>query len=237
MRFLYFILLISFFRISCWSEELSFTELHVDPFFEKAVDQKSQIILASGAFAVFLTNLNDDSTREAWKNHQKMSKEMSRAGDLLGSGALGVLSTGAQYFYDDDKDHWQSNARGLVWSTLFVTVLKYSFGRQRPGNSDSHLSFPSGHTTTAFATATSLTYAYGWEAAAIAYPIAVWVGLSRLSDDAHYESDVVAGAFLGFWAARASDYSTSSLKSETKQNVFFPVLGPDLNGVTWISSF
>jgi membrane-associated phospholipid phosphatase len=112
--------------------------------------------------------------------------------------------------------------------------MKYSFGRQRPGNSDSHQSFPSGHTSVSFATATSLTYAYGWKAAVIAYPVAVLVGLSRLSDDAHWASDVVGGAFVGFIMARASsyDWDDSSGATHSKTNlVFYPDFGPHEMGL------
>jgi membrane-associated phospholipid phosphatase len=70
-----------------------------------------------------------------------------------------------------------------------------------------HASFPSGHATLAFATATALdreTRA-GW-VPLVAYPLAALVGWSRVRDDQHWTSDVVAGAALGAWtAAKAHD--------------------------------
>ena len=215
----------------------SFADQHVYPFFEKAVDQNSQFILAAGVASVAIVNPQDDQIRSDWKNYHYMTKNTAQVGDFLGSGAAGVLALGGQYFFDGERDHWLSHARALVWSTVFSSALKFSFGRPRPGNSDDHHSFPSGHSTTAFTTATSLTYAYGWKAAMVAYPLATFVGLSRLSDDVHWGSDVVAGAFVGFWAARASYYSTQDIVEEKRKSVFLPVVGPGQLGAQWIYTY
>lgn len=236
MRFFYFILL---FYSSVWadSQQPSFADIHIHPFLEKATDQTSQFILVGGLVSVVGVNSQDDYIRDDWKKYHHMSQDAAKTGDLMGSGAVGALSMGAQYLWDTDRDNWVSHARALVWSTVFSSVMKYSFGRPRPGNSDSHYSFPSGHTTTAFTTATSLTYAYGWKAAVVAYPIATFVGLSRLSDDVHWGSDVVAGAFIGFWAARASFYSTKDIEEKIQQSALLPVVSPEQLGVSWVYRF
>ncbi len=60
------------------------------------------------------------------------------------------------------------------------------------------LSFPSGHTTAAFATATSLSLSFKkWEVAVPAFFYAGMVGYSRLRLGVHYPSDVAAGALIG----------------------------------------
>lgn len=212
-------------------------QLHVQPYFEKAIDENSRFILAGAVGSVYLVQLSDDQTRSQWKNHQKISKQDSHAGDILGSGLGSLVVLGSQYFFDENTDHWISHLRGMVWSTLFSSALKVGFGRGRPGESDSHLSFPSGHTSISFLTATSLTYAYGWKVAVIAYPLATFVGLTRLSDDAHWGSDVIAGAFLGYWAGRASFYSTSELESKLQNSEFLPYLRNESPGITWLYRF
>ena len=241
MRFFYFIIVCTslvFSRtVRADEQKPSFAELHVYPFFEKATDQTSQFILAGGLLSVAIVNPQDDHLRGDWKDYHYMSKDSAQVGDLLGSGAAGVLAMGGQYLWDKDQDNWISHARALVWSTVFSSVMKVSFGRPRPGNSDSHLSFPSGHSTTAFTTATSLTYAYGWKAAVVAYPLATFVGLSRMSDDVHWGSDVVAGAFVGFWAARASYYSTREIEEKAQNSVFMPVISPEQLGISWVYQY
>jgi membrane-associated phospholipid phosphatase len=62
------------------------------------------------------------------------------------------------------------------------------------------LSFPSGHTCIAFATATALTICIPrW--APLFFLVAVVVAIERVLEGAHYPSDVIAGAGLGVLAA------------------------------------
>jgi len=66
-----------------------------------------------------------------------------------------------------------------------------------------YASFPSGHATTAFATAVLLTLWYPrWAGAWIG--LAVLVGLSRVMLGSHFPSDVLAGALLGSAVALAA---------------------------------
>ena len=65
--------------------------------------------------------------------------------------------------------------------------------------------FPSGHTSTAFATATSLSVEYPkWYVIAPSFVWATAVGYSRMHLGVHYPSDVVAGAIVGSGSAYLS---------------------------------
>jgi membrane-associated phospholipid phosphatase len=61
-----------------------------------------------------------------------------------------------------------------------------------------HLSFPSGHTASAFAGATTLSFQYPrWYVILPSYGLAGIVGGSRLTSNNHWLSDVTVGALIG----------------------------------------
>ena len=78
--------------------------------------------------------------------------------------------------------------------------IKMATQRTRPDGTT--LSFPSGHTSSAFASATVLQRHFGWKAGLPAYAVATYVATSRLEDKRHYLSDVAFGAVLGIVAGR-----------------------------------
>jgi membrane-associated phospholipid phosphatase len=92
--------------------------------------------------------------------------------------------------------------RAQIVSQLFVQGAKFAVGRQRPDGSNS-LSFPSGHSASAFATATVVQEHFGWKAGIPAYTFAGFVGASRLAASKHYLSDVIIGAGIGIAAGRS----------------------------------
>ena len=102
---------------------------------------------------------------------------------------------------------------GMTWLAAQLVnggatyFMKAVFNRPRPAVSDPTLvaledvrihSFPSGHTSSAFALATSLSLDHPkWFVIAPAYLYAALVGYSRCYLGVHYPSDVIAGAALG----------------------------------------
>lgn len=91
--------------------------------------------------------------------------------------------------------------RAQVLSQVFVQGAKFAVQRPRPDGSNS-VSFPSGHSASAFATATVLQQYYGWKAGAPAYAFAGFVAASRMASSKHYLSDIAMGAGLGIAAGR-----------------------------------
>lgn len=63
-------------------------------------------------------------------------------------------------------------------------------------------SFPSGHTTTAFAGAELVRTEYGWGVGMGAYAVAATVGVMRMYNGKHWLNDVVAGMGFGILSAR-----------------------------------
>jgi membrane-associated phospholipid phosphatase len=92
-------------------------------------------------------------------------------------------------------------AQALIVNGAYTNILKYSVQRTRPDASNS-LSFPSGHTSTAFSLAAVANHHYGWKIGVPAYVLASGIGLSRIEKDRHYLSDVLAGATLGIIVGR-----------------------------------
>lgn len=110
----------------------------------------------------------------------------------------------------------------LVGSSVVMLGMKYGFGRDRPFVTYPELenlvhptdpSFPSGHTSVAFSTATSLTLAYPkWYVYVPAFLWAGAVGYSRMHLGVHYPSDVFVGALIGSGTAFLSNYLTEKIQ-------------------------
>ncbi len=98
--------------------------------------------------------------------------------------------------------HWEkaSKTTGTLLEALcvaeaFTLPLKFATQRTRPNGEN--FSFPSAHTSGAFALATTTEVLYGPAYGIPAYLLASLVGVSRLDSNSHFASDVVAGALLG----------------------------------------
>jgi membrane-associated phospholipid phosphatase len=90
-------------------------------------------------------------------------------------------------------------AQALAQMTTYA--MKYSIRRTRPDGT--RFSFPSGHTSVTFASATALHRNFGWKVGVPAYGVAAYVAGSRLQTRRHHLSDVVFGAALGITAGRS----------------------------------
>lgn len=91
--------------------------------------------------------------------------------------------------------------RAQIVGTVLTQGIKVSTGRQRPDGA--RFSFPSGHTSSSFATAAVLQRHFGWKAGIPAYGLAAFVAGSRLQENKHYMSDVIFGAAVGIVSGRA----------------------------------
>lgn len=102
-------------------------------------------------------------------------------------------------------------AGSMAISAATTLALKYGINRSRPFDTYAFIdqqtdavspSFPSGHTSNAFVTATSMTIAFPkWYVAAPAFAWASAVGYSRMHLGVHYPSDVLVGAAVGAGSA------------------------------------
>jgi membrane-associated phospholipid phosphatase len=91
--------------------------------------------------------------------------------------------------------------RAQILAEVLTEALKVSTRRERP-NHQNHFSFPSGHASITFASATVIERHLGWRQTIVGYTIASYVAASRLHDNRHYLSDVVFGATIGAISGR-----------------------------------
>ena len=116
-------------------------------------------------------------------------------------GAIGIpVAAGAITLARDDRPGLLQLGLTGGSGVLVTTALKYSIDSTRP-NGESH-SFPSGHTTMAFAGAGYLRVRYGWRVGLPFELLAATVGFARVQSHDHHWYDVVAGAAIGEGAAQ-----------------------------------
>lgn len=137
-------------------------------------------------------------------------------------------------------------AASLIASGIITPAIKLVVGRSRPRDdagiyhfkpfSYANSSFPSGHTTEAFALASVIANHY--EATWItctSYGIASLVGLARAYHHAHFASDIVAGAIIGSLVGKSVVAHNAELRSG--KVVLLPEAGPGLIGIRIAARF
>ena len=127
-------------------------------------------------------------------------KTTEKLGDA-GAVAIPLVALGATLLHEQDtNDGTIQLIESLASSTAVTLALKQVIDKRRP-NGQCCDSFPSGHSTVAFAGAAFIQKRYGWEYGIPAYLGAGFVAWSRVDADKHHVEDVVAGAAIGILAS------------------------------------
>jgi hypothetical protein len=179
------------------------------PFHLERSDAKWAIPAGIGFMALVTTDrITGDEIFES--NRQvKASNAISRAGSIYGLGAVATTF----YLIGRKNNDYRAretgllNAEALINSMITEAALKAITQRARPlaGRERSEFfergnSFPSGHSTQAWAVAAVIASEYKHRPAVqiAAYGIATAVSVARFTGHKHYISDVVAGSALGY---------------------------------------
>jgi membrane-associated phospholipid phosphatase len=179
------------------------------PLHLKGSDTKWVVPSGIGLMALFTTDrITGDEMFES--NRQlKASRDISYAGSIYGLGAV------ATTFYLIGRKNGDYRARetgllaaeALIDSVITEAALKGITQRARPMDGverseffDGGNSFPSGHSTQAWAVAAVIASEYKHRPAVqiAAYGIASAVSVARFTGQKHYISDVVVGSALGY---------------------------------------
>jgi len=180
--------------------------------------QWSTLAAIAGAWAI--TYVYDEEIYNFFQKNKTETKDniSKYLIEPWGSGLYSLPMLGIIYLTGRKNYHHRNVAltgvKAFVLSGGASFILKHLFHRQRPSDNDppnpylwegpfpfttDYTSFPSGHTTTAFAVASVLACGYKdkiW-ISITSYSVAALVGVSRINDGKHWATDVIAGAALG----------------------------------------
>lgn len=156
-------------------------------------------------------------TNRTYRHAATIGRFMGGSGFIIGTAAL--YGVGRLAHLPRAAEIGLHTGEAIVLAGAATLALKTLAGRERPSFAGVHdpadfglgrgyrerdASFPSGHTTVAFAAASALTAETShwwphstWYVAPLAYGTATLVGISRVYNDAHWSSDVMMGAAIG----------------------------------------
>ncbi|WP_169304679.1 phosphatase PAP2 family protein [Chloroherpeton thalassium] len=175
------------------------------------------LVLGSALGATASAYLVEEDVRAfAQENHTPFLDALMPVGDYYGRMVSSTALSSVIYLggltFDDRETRLTGRAaiEAVTFSLAITGVMKVLFGRSRPYTEHGHaqfnwletqeqfLSFPSGHSTAAFALSSALSVRIDrpWATAGL-YSLAAITLLNRMYDDKHWLSDTVMGAAIG----------------------------------------
>jgi membrane-associated phospholipid phosphatase len=173
--------------------------------FRRLPSLESAVILGMGGLTAMVGHPADLRLSNSFSSSQSM-KGVFSAGETVGAATTQLAGAFATYSIGRMTGHPKvaligaDLVRAQFVSQAMTQAIKFSVGRTRPDGTS--LSFPSGHSASAFATAAVLQRHLGWKAGIPAYGVAAYVAASRIQVQRHYLSDVAFGAAIGLIAGR-----------------------------------
>lgn len=170
-------------------------------------------------------------------------EHVSHFGDSAGQGyvpfALGasLFAAGEVFGNKQLADTGIVSIEALAVTGIATEALKYATGRLRPNHQD-NMSFPSGHASMTAAFAASVSGMYDWNpyVSVPLFAVVTFVGASRIQDNMHYLSDVIAGITLG--TVVGMSFAKYQKEKNSEKNIWntiaiTPVFDKDLRGLAF----
>lgn len=187
--------------------------------------EKSDWLKGSLIVGITIGLYSHDQKIQEWaqRNRTTTSDEIAKFAKPFGDAKYILPALGMFYLYGTtfkDKKAQRSallSLESFIVSGIFTTTLKLAGHRHRPSSGDpydtwdgpsistSNLSFPSGHSSSAFALASVVASEYDENPVIpfFSYGIATLTALSRVNDNAHWASDVFFGSTIGYFTGKA----------------------------------
>lgn len=159
----------------------------------------SHIAIIGAAAGINLSSAASASDK-GWSNASNVAR------DALVAAALAVPAVQEDWTGDLEA------AGSIVIAGGAAYGLKHAFPEERPDHSDRR-SFPSGHSSEAFAAAATIENRYGWKAGLPAFAVASFVAAARVEARKHHWYDCLAGAAIG----TASGFLLTTKRSDRVQ--------------------
>jgi len=203
--------------------------------FRRFPSLQTATLLSVGGVAAGLSTTIDHSVTSSFSGvSARMDRAMS-SGAILGgkefqfSAAFATFAIGHVSGQARVADVGSKLLRAQLLAQVVSGAIKVSANRTRPDGTN--LSFPSGHTSVSFASATVLQRELGWKVGIPAYAVASFIGASRIEDKRHFLSDVAFGAAIGIAAGR-----TVTIGSGKNKFALAPMAAPGGAGVqfAWV---
>jgi membrane-associated phospholipid phosphatase len=185
-------------------------------------------VSAVGGTAVFDRNIRNSVQAHRTAAEDRFMRQWQEFGNYYAFGALAAFDAWGELDGDIKAKNAAMDgiASSLIAGGLITPTIKILVGRERPSTTtstykfkplSSNASFPSGHSTEAFAVATSIAENYPvWWVQGLAYGTAGLVGYARIEQNTHFASDVVAGSLIGWSVARGVVHRNDGPRNPTK---------------------
>lgn len=210
------------------------------------VTTDAKYALIGGAILTTTFLIFEDSVSDPFQEKQVRNKTLGDSsiyGDLLGQLVPNILYAGGMTisgFYGNKKGYERAIGmfKATAYSSAVATFIKYTAREPRPYDNSVKNSFPSGHTTTAFAFSGFVAAEHGWARGVPALLMSSFVGYSRVNDNRHFIHDVAAGATIGWvYGWGISKHMKRKEKENESQTFIMPMIDSRTAGVGIFAEF